>query len=129
MVETKPCPIPGITKEQYTMFLKLFGKDHEEPVVANMAVRIMVDDNWVVDSGATEHITHQGHLLKNLSMNTLEKPVTILNGESIPGLKTGSLIRAVDCRGGLSWMGGIKEERQAMMVTIDSWHKPLGHPT
>lgn len=46
------------------MFLKLFGENREEPVVANMAGSIMVDDNWVVDSGATEHITHQGHLLK-----------------------------------------------------------------
>ncbi|GJX36622.1 putative RNA-directed DNA polymerase [Tanacetum coccineum] len=27
MVETKPCPIPGMTEEQYAMFLKLFGEN------------------------------------------------------------------------------------------------------
>nr|GEZ25588.1 Gag-pre-integrase domain, Gag-polypeptide of LTR copia-type [Tanacetum cinerariifolium] len=79
MVETKPCPIPGMTEEQYAMFLKLFGNNREEPVVANM------------------------------------------------GLKTRNLIGTGDCRGDLYWMEGIKEERQAMMVTIDSWHKRLGH--
>ncbi|KAJ9538497.1 LOW QUALITY PROTEIN: hypothetical protein OSB04_031230 [Centaurea solstitialis] len=26
-------------------------------------------------------------------------------------------------------MGGIKEERKAMVVTIDAWHKRLGHPS
>ena len=53
MVETKPCPIPGMTEEQYAMFLKLFGENREEPVIANMAGTISVNDNWVVDSGAT----------------------------------------------------------------------------
>nr|GFB14076.1 reverse transcriptase, RNA-dependent DNA polymerase, Gag-polypeptide of LTR copia-type [Tanacetum cinerariifolium] len=37
MVETKPCLIPGMTEEQYAMFLKLFGENQEEPVIANMA--------------------------------------------------------------------------------------------
>nr|GEU42740.1 retrovirus-related Pol polyprotein from transposon TNT 1-94 [Tanacetum cinerariifolium] len=38
-----------------------------------------------------------------------------------------NLIEARDCRGGLYWMGGIKEERKVMAVTIDAWHKRLGH--
>ncbi|GKC72524.1 hypothetical protein Tco_1118407 [Tanacetum coccineum] len=144
-----------------------------------MAGNMSVNDSWVVDSGATEHITHQGHLLKNLFMNTTERPVTIPIGESIPvkgkgevvftgglnikgvlfvpnftcnllsvrrltkdlhcavtffldffvlqDLEAGNLIGAGDCRGGLYWMGGIKEERKAMVVTIDAWHKRLGH--
>nr|GFB19603.1 retrovirus-related Pol polyprotein from transposon TNT 1-94 [Tanacetum cinerariifolium] len=112
-------------------------------------------------------------------MNTIERPVTIPNGESIPvkgkgevvfkgglnikgvlfvtnftcnllsvrrltkdlhcavtffpdffvlqDLKAGNLIGAGDCRGGLYWMGGIKEERKAMTVTIDAWHRRLEH--
>nr|GEV13852.1 hypothetical protein [Tanacetum cinerariifolium] len=52
MVEMKPCPIPGITEEQYAMFLKLFGENREEPVIANMARNTSVNDNWVVDSGS-----------------------------------------------------------------------------
>ncbi|GKB07893.1 putative reverse transcriptase domain-containing protein [Tanacetum coccineum] len=39
----------------------------------------------------------------------------------------GNLIGAGDCRGGLYWMRGIKEKRKAMAVTIDAWHKCLGH--
>nr|GEV20163.1 putative Gag-polypeptide of LTR copia-type [Tanacetum cinerariifolium] len=34
--------------------------------------------------------------------------------------QAGNLIGAGDCRGGLYWMRGIKEERMAMMVTIDA---------
>nr|GEY98916.1 retrovirus-related Pol polyprotein from transposon TNT 1-94 [Tanacetum cinerariifolium] len=179
MVEMKPRPIPGMTEEQYAMFLKLFGENREEPVIANMAGNMSVNDNWVVDSGATEHITHQGHLLKIVFINTIERPVTIPNGESIPikgkgevvfkgglnikgvlfvpnftcnllsvrrltkdlhcavtifpnffvlqDLKTGNLIGAGDCRGGLYWIGGIKEEIKAITVTIDAWHRRLGH--
>lgn len=84
MVETKSCPIPGMTEEQYTSFLKLFGGNKEEPIVANMAGRISNDDDWVVDSGATEHITYQEHHFKTLSTNINERPVTIPNGEPIP---------------------------------------------
>ncbi|GKA67148.1 putative RNA-directed DNA polymerase [Tanacetum coccineum] len=179
MVETKSCPIPGMTEEEYAMFLKLFGENREEPMIANMADNMSVNNNWVVDSGATEHITNQGHLLKNIFMNTTEKPVTIPNAESNPvkgkgevvfkgglnikgvlfvpnftcnllsvrrltkdlhcavtffsdffvlqDLEAGNLIGAGDCRGGLYWMGGIKEERKAMAVTIDAWHKCLRH--
>ncbi|GJX65990.1 putative reverse transcriptase, RNA-dependent DNA polymerase, LTR copia-type gag-polypeptide [Tanacetum coccineum] len=112
-------------------------------------------------------------------MNTIERPVTIPNGESIlvkgkgkvifkgglnikgvffvpnftcnlllvrrltkdlhcvvtffpdffvlKDLKAGNLIGAGDCHGGLYWMGGIKEERKTMAVSIDAWHKRLGH--
>nr|GEV67111.1 hypothetical protein [Tanacetum cinerariifolium] len=157
MVEMKPCPISGMTEEQYAMFLKLFA------------------------CGLGCHRTHNPPrtLLKNLFMNTIERPITIPNGESIPvkgkgevvfkgglnikgvlfvpnftcnllsvrrltkdlrcvvtffpdffvlqDLKSGNLIGAGDCRGGLYWMGGIKEERKAMTVTIDAWHRRLRH--
>ena len=50
-----------------------------------MAGRINTnDDDWVVDTGATDHITHQSHLLDKLLINNNERPVTIPNGESIP---------------------------------------------
>lgn len=179
LVETKICPIPGMTEEQYASFLKLFEGSKVEPVVANMAGRMKVDEGWVVDSGATEHITCKGHLLQNLNMSMIKRPVTIPNGESIPvkgkgdfllkegldikevlyvpnftcnllsvrrltkdlncavtffpdffvlqDLKAGNLIGAGNCHGGLYRMGGIKEERRAMMVTMESWHKRLGH--
>nr|GEV89799.1 Gag-pre-integrase domain, Gag-polypeptide of LTR copia-type [Tanacetum cinerariifolium] len=79
MVEMKPCPIMGMTEEQYAMFLKLFGENREGPVIANMADFFVLQD-----------------------------------------LKARNLIGAGDYRGGLYWMGGIKEKRKAMTVTIDA---------
>ncbi|MFS7965118.1 hypothetical protein Hanom_Chr08g00758341 [Helianthus anomalus] len=35
--EVGPCPIPGMTEEQYKSFLNLFGGKREESVMANMA--------------------------------------------------------------------------------------------
>lgn len=42
-------------------------------------------------------------------------------------LHTRSLIGAGECKGGLYRMGMIGKERKAMMTTIDTWHKRLGH--
>nr|GEV57056.1 integrase, catalytic core [Tanacetum cinerariifolium] len=116
MVERKPYTILGMMEEQYAMFLKLFGENRDEHVIANMAGNMSVNDSWVVDSGAIENITHQGYLLKNLFINTTGRPVTIPNGESIPvkgkGFGSGELDWISDCRGSLYWMGGIKEERK-----------------
>lgn len=98
MVEAKSCPIPGMTEEQYANFLKLFGGNHDEPIVSNMAGRINTnDDDWVVDTGATDHITHQSHLLDKLLINNNERPVTVPNGESIP----------VKGKGEITFKGGI----------------------
>nr|GEU81153.1 hypothetical protein [Tanacetum cinerariifolium] len=80
MAKMKPCPILGMTKKQYAMFLKLFGENREEPVIDNMS-----------------------------------------------DLEAGNLIGAGDCRDGLYWMGGTKEERKEMGFTIDAWNKRLGH--
>ncbi|KAJ0838105.1 putative RNA-directed DNA polymerase [Helianthus annuus] len=61
------------------------GKSHEE-------------GDWVVDSGATEHMTYRNDLLKNKKKVAYEPPVTIPNGEAIP----------VDGRGEYTLPGGIK---------------------
>ncbi|KAD3642198.1 hypothetical protein E3N88_31422 [Mikania micrantha] len=104
MAITTPCPIPGLSADQYQTFLKLFvGKNgHEDtPHVANIAGREDSDEEWVVDSGATEHITYQ-RILNNLHTSSYETPVTIPNGESIPIkgkgdplLKTGINVKGV----------------------------------
>lgn len=43
------------------------------------------------------------------------------------GLQTRSLIGAGECRGGLYFLDMHKECRRTMMVTMDTWHKRLGH--
>nr|GEU91552.1 metallophosphoesterase domain-containing protein [Tanacetum cinerariifolium] len=114
-----------VEDEQQHMITAL--KKPVREVVAFQASNMSVNDSWVMDSGAIEHITHQGYLLKNLFMNTTERPVTIPNGESIPvkgkGSGCGELDWISDCCCSLYWIGGIKEERKVMAVTIDAWHK------
>ena len=48
-----------------------------------MAGMVKIDDSWVVDSGATEHITYKQDLLENKTRNPLEPSVTIPNGDLV----------------------------------------------
>ncbi|GJU21958.1 hypothetical protein Tco_1155300 [Tanacetum coccineum] len=41
------------------------------------------DNYWVVDSGSTEHITHDASILENKSKSHFETPVVIPNGDAI----------------------------------------------
>ena len=69
-IETGSSPIPGLTNEQYEVFVKHFAdsnkasKEETQPA-ANMAGKLNQDRDWVVDSGATEHITYKTDLLEN----------------------------------------------------------------
>lgn len=76
-------PIPELTKEQYQMFINHFKNssiDEEPSRSANMAGK----DDWIVDSGCTEHITSTPNLLTNKSTTHFEPPVIIPNGDAIP---------------------------------------------
>ncbi|KAJ0580529.1 putative RNA-directed DNA polymerase [Helianthus annuus] len=139
-------PIPGLTDDQYQLLLKQFGAtgitpDDQKPPVANMAGKIYDKNNWVVDSGATEHITHQVSMFDDMKHGINELPVTIPNGQSIavkgkgaitlPGgtkdLESRSLIGTGTCDDGLYRMGELKNGRRAMLVDASLWHKRLGH--
>ncbi|KAF5802555.1 hypothetical protein HanXRQr2_Chr06g0260841 [Helianthus annuus] len=43
------------------------------------------------------------------------------------GLRSRNLIGAGKCKGGLYRMGMFGKERKAMTVTVERWHKRLGH--
>lgn len=184
-VEASSSPIPGLTKEQYESFLSTFTGDkanqiRNEPTrMVNFAGNKESNDDWVVDSGATEHITYDPDFLDNKIKSELEVPVTIANGTKVPvkgkgsGILKGgtkidkvlyvpdlnynllsigklandlkcvvsffpdfyvmqklhmkSLIGAGRYEQGLYRMGMIRNERKAMMVTNNTWHKRLGH--
>lgn len=104
-VGMEPSPIPGLTKEQYEIFLKNFSKtrsvnkDETRPV-ANITSKYVNDDEWVVDSGATDHITHRIDILENRTKNNYERPVIIPNGDTVP----------VEGRGDYTLPGGDKIE-------------------
>lgn len=58
VVQTSSSPIPGITEEQYKMFVKHFSgnnnvNDSETKPEANMAGSFDLNYEWIVDSGAT----------------------------------------------------------------------------
>lgn len=104
--------VPGLTGDQYQCFLNLFGCCNEGiktgvKRVANMAHTFSVAnttvntnkrDKWIVDSGATEHITHNASVLENRTKGIHETPVVIPNGENV----------AVEGRGEYTLHNGIK---------------------
>lgn len=147
--------------------------------MACIAERGNDDDEWVIDLGSTDHITHNAKILQNRTKNRIEIPVVIPNGNAIPvegrgecvlpggtkikgvlhipkftcnllsvgrlskdlqsaitffpdfcvmrKLHTRKLIGVGQYRNGLYRMGILGKERKAMMTTIDTWHKRLGH--
>ncbi|KAJ0845011.1 putative RNA-directed DNA polymerase [Helianthus annuus] len=164
LAEVEESPIPGMTAVQYQQFIQFFGKkegvDKEDTTpMANMAGNIGEEGDWVVDSGATEHISYDEAILKNKRKGRYEPHVTIPNGEAVAvkgrgdytlpngmtfnevlhvpnfkcnllsGLHSRKLIGVGDCQGGLYRMGMVRAKRQAMVTTYSTWHKRLGHPS
>lgn len=86
-VEAGASPIPGLSNEQYQKLMKHFAKegskDNTTPTV-NMVGKVEINDAWLIDSGATEHITYKHELLNNRTSNTLELSITIPNGDIVP---------------------------------------------
>ncbi|GKA32285.1 putative RNA-directed DNA polymerase [Tanacetum coccineum] len=119
-----------LTKEQYYSFLKHFAENDVKDGnvrMANMAGKRSWDSNWVVDSGSTEHITHDETVLNNKIVCSNEEPVVIPNGDAIHKPHTRSLIGTGKCRKGLYRMGLLNGEIRAMMTNGNTWHKRLGH--
>jgi hypothetical protein len=87
-VDSSEGPVPGLTENQYNTFLKFFaenGKNTNEDTkrMAYMAGKTKESDEWIIDSGSTEHITHKIELFDNNVKTLNEKPVVIPNGQSI----------------------------------------------
>ncbi|KAI3736523.1 hypothetical protein L2E82_26344 [Cichorium intybus] len=106
LVNTDSSPVPGLTNEQYQMFVKHFsgtniGETKSNDPNVNMAGKSNKNKPWVVDSGATEHMTNDRSLLKNTLNCDHELPVTIPNGDSIPvkGKGDSALPNGIEIRG------------------------------
>lgn len=93
-VESETSPMPGLTGEQYQQFLNLFArgaKTNASPAAnmasvgptANTTGNYDKRNSWIVDSGATDHVTHMASILENRTKSAHELPVTIANGERI----------------------------------------------
>ncbi|GJS33269.1 hypothetical protein Tco_0531651 [Tanacetum coccineum] len=86
-VKTKTSLIPGLTYEDYQLFLKhISGTGNSEGTkpVANMAHKEDEECEWNFDSGCTEYITYLSDILVNKKATHFEAPVVIPNGDSIP---------------------------------------------
>ncbi|KAD6454947.1 hypothetical protein E3N88_09653 [Mikania micrantha] len=87
--EVENSPVAGLTKEQYEQFQKHFAPEknvtqNDAPRSANMAGKIHRNDEWIVDSGCTEHITPRIDILEGRIVSKNESPVTIPNGDIVP---------------------------------------------
>lgn len=92
-------PIPGITADQYSKLVDYFSKaegvsmavqEDTSPTI-DMAGKINSLKHWIIDSGATEHITCDGTMLKNQTGIGSSAPVKIPNGEKVPVMGVGDI--------------------------------------
>ncbi|OMO87137.1 Integrase, catalytic core [Corchorus capsularis] len=97
----------------------------------NMAGKIETDKSWVIDSGATDHITNNGELLAEIEKAIGGSPVTVPNGDKIPDLPSRRLIGVGRLRDGLYYLEPVRNGGVTMSVNKgkDSsvWHRRLGH--
>ncbi|KAL0303370.1 UNVERIFIED_CONTAM: hypothetical protein Sradi_6205100 [Sesamum radiatum] len=75
---------------------------NQTPPIANMVGKINFGKPWIIDSGATEHITCNGELLEEKQGDIHWQPVKIPNGASIPVRDAGkiSLLNGASARWG-----------------------------
>ncbi|XP_075074407.1 uncharacterized protein LOC142162009 [Nicotiana tabacum] len=130
------------TKEQYDQILKLLNKDtsdNSKHFAGTTKVTTLADktksENWIVDSGATNHMVHTRELLDKINTNSLKSgsKVHLPNGTSLDITCTGE-IRIGEC-------GIIRNYQQdkAKATTVQThdhskvekdlgvWHGTLGH--
>lgn len=86
MVDHKVNQVPIISDEQYQGMLKHFkhgSSINVEPIV-NMAGKKERNGSWIVDTGATNHMTSDQNLFKSKVICNNECPFTIPNGDLVP---------------------------------------------
>ncbi|CAL8151589.1 unnamed protein product [Prunus armeniaca] len=90
--------MPNLTNQQYKQIcsvLKEKESDSQPDSQANIAGSSLFKNcsttlNWIIDSGATDHITSSPHLLTNVKHSTMP-PVKLPSGDQAPITATGTL--------------------------------------
>ncbi|KAH0738218.1 hypothetical protein KY290_036923 [Solanum tuberosum] len=133
------------TQDQYDQLLKLINKDCPTPekhvagiLYSFLATHEIAYDKWIVDSGATNHMIHDKHMLNETTIadNILSSKVYLqmdLHSGKVKGI--GKM-----CDGLYKMQLQVKDYQQAMAATatVDSrpigentnlktWHNRLGH--
>ncbi|XP_020229072.1 uncharacterized protein LOC109810097 [Cajanus cajan] len=150
-VVTTERPIPGLSMQQYERLMQQLKGDAELVVTIlqskpnmNMASKIIFTKPWVIDSGATAHITCDSALLIEERF-TNQQPVKIPNGQNIlvksigitelpngvKDLTTRTLIGVGRHRDGLYLLepiqDGVMEIKVDRSIDESIWHWRLGH--
>ncbi|XP_052619825.1 uncharacterized protein LOC128126128 [Lactuca sativa] len=144
---------PVLAKEDYEKLLQLLktAKLSEQKInpTANMTDKVERLDNWIIDSGASDHITHLTKWSKTMNNKINNSSVSIPNGKLVtvkgigdihisPDLKlknvlndlhTKNLIGMGKERDGLYYLEPMEKKKVAMAVLrkYDVWHRRLGH--
>nr|KAJ0212490.1 hypothetical protein LSAT_V11C400213740 [Lactuca sativa] len=95
-VKLGPIPTPGLTVEQDHLFVEHFKegldmKNNNKQPMTTMVGRNNIFDGWIVDSGATEHMTHILDFLFNKIQNSKNSPVVIPNGDKVSVMGEGNI--------------------------------------
>lgn len=96
-VTTSESPIPGLTSDQFACLMKYINKDgddaHNSEPHANMAGIFNFHNTWILDTGATDHITYDPKMLAHVVKAVNQLPVKVPTGQSahVEGIGTAVL--------------------------------------
>ncbi|XP_071728760.1 uncharacterized protein [Rutidosis leptorrhynchoides] len=85
--------LQGITKEDYEFLLKLIQSSKAKESIPNANMTSIIDtlNSWIIDSGASDHITNREEWLDNVISHKTIGPVIIPNGNSVPVERIGNV--------------------------------------
>nr|KYP53677.1 Retrovirus-related Pol polyprotein from transposon TNT 1-94 [Cajanus cajan] len=135
-VVTTERPIPGLSMQQYERLMQQLKGDAELVVTIlqskpnmNMASKIIFTKPWVIDSGATAHITCDSALLIEERF-TNQQPVKIPNGQNIlvksigitelpNGVKVNNVLNIPDFKCNLLSVSKLTREHNCALTFVD----------
>ncbi|OMO64840.1 Integrase, catalytic core [Corchorus capsularis] len=139
-VESEMTSIPGLTQAQLAKLVQFLNVDGESSKLTqrsttsavNMAGKIETDKSWVIDSGATDHITNNGELLAEIEKAIGGSPVTIPNGDKIPvksvgkvklpnGMKIDHVLNIPDFKCNLISVGRLTNDLNCALIFISDF--------
>ncbi|GKF10879.1 hypothetical protein Tco_0048805, partial [Tanacetum coccineum] len=137
-VKTETGPIPGLTYEDYQLFLKhFFGTaTHFEAIVVipnGDSIPVKGKKDYTLPGGTKVNgVLYVPDFKCNLlSVSRLSRDLqccisSFLDFCVMQGLQRRNLIGAGRCKGGLYRMKMV-QRRRVMATTVETWHKRLGH--
>ncbi|XP_031378383.1 uncharacterized protein LOC116193772 [Punica granatum] len=131
--------LSGLSNTQYETLLSIIAahEGRSEPLVGNIDFISVENTNWIIDTGASRHMTGCVDCLDDLRSIDDKIPIYIPNGNSTRATNIGPHIEEIvglgELRRGvyyLRWVASSTLACQALRIgSGDIWHKRLGHPS